>query len=174
MKAVVASIEPVRDEAGHVTEAAEEYARRMRAGPLPGWPAEVLRDWLHPNAGFLNKYACLEFESFHFKLEEWPLSRVPGRDAFDFPEFCDVFAAGFEERVRDGRDWLAAHMLNAGTWNQPVILLRNPAGKHVLANGHPLKQPFHLLDGHRRVSFLVALRQLGKAKPRHKVWVVSK
>ncbi|MBW4472622.1 MAG: hypothetical protein KME45_19950 [Stenomitos rutilans HA7619-LM2] len=163
--------QPFRDSDERVIEDEESYARRMKADVLPDWPKEVLIEWLHRHADFIWKYVYLGFETFSFSNERWPLEKIPSREAFDDEEFCDAFS-NVEERASDPYDWLAQHMLEQGTWNTPIILLQNERGQHTFPGGEPLKRPFHLLEGHRRLSFLNGLRKIGKAFPYHDVWVV--
>jgi GNAT superfamily N-acetyltransferase len=94
------------------------------------------------------------------------------REAFHSERFCDDYSS-VKERAKDPRDWLAVYMMDNGTWNTPIVLLDNSSGKQRFPNGVSMKSPYHLLEGHRRLSFLVGLKKLHKAKPKHKVWVVS-
>lgn len=165
--------QPYRDEHGWVTEAPFEYARRMKLTVLPNWPEEVLIEWLHRHADFIDKYAFLRFETFSFSREPWPLEYIPGRQAFADERFCDSFS-NIEERAKNPYDWLAIYMLREGTWNTPIVFLQNKLGQFRFPYGLPLKHPYHLLEGHRRLSFLNGLRRIGKALPIHDVWVVTK
>ena len=169
----MAKYEPNRDDRGWVSEDPREYALRIRSAMLPNWPDEVLIEWLHRHAGHIDYYAFLGFETFSFEKETWPLERIPGREAFDDESFCDGFV-DIERRATNPHDWLAIYMLEKGTWNTPIVLLRNEAGRFAFPYGRPLKSPYHLLEGHRRLSFLNGLRSIGKASPSHEVWVVTK
>jgi hypothetical protein len=59
------------------------------------------------------------------------------------------------------------------TWNQPIILLDNPNGI-TSPSGIKLKQPYHLLEGHRRLSFLCYLREQDEAKMKHEILLTKK
>jgi hypothetical protein len=83
--------------------------------------------------------------------------------------FCDSFQ-DVEIRARENAyDWLAHYMLREGTWNTPIVLFNNEANQQ-----SSLRTPFHLLEGHRRLSFLQGLIRLKKTLPRHTVWIVSR
>jgi hypothetical protein len=158
--------QPHRDADGRVIEPASEYVLRMQNTFLRDWPAEVLREWLHRHADFMEDYAFLGFEKLHFEKVEWKLNQLPGREAFRDETFCDNFQ-NIEMRAADNQhDWLAHFMLKEGTWNTPIILLENSSSKQ------ELKAPYHLLEGHRRLSFLQGLKRLGKANPAHSLWIV--
>lgn len=162
---------PYLDEYGRVQEPSDDYVRRMQDSVLPRWPEELLREWLHRHHGFLYHYVHLGFETFSFSRETWSLDRVPGREAFREEEFCDNFS-DVALRAENPHDWLAHYMLQHGTWNTPIVLLSNEHGQHRDQYGEPLRRPLHLLEGHRRLSFLVGLRRLGRALPQHEVWLV--
>ena len=163
--------DPYRDKSDWVSEDPQAYASRMQSTLLPHWPTEVLIEWFHRHARDLYRYASLGYERFRFERQTWPLDHIPGREAFDDPKFCDSFI-DIERRAQNRHDWLAHYMLEQGTWNTPIILLNNSADEFAVGN-RPLKAPFHLLEGHRRLSFLNGLRRSGKAKSEHDVWIVT-
>lgn len=164
--------DPYRDSYGWVSENPEAYAQRMQAGLLPHWPTELLIEWLHRHNSSADRYTFLSFEAMHFSRETWPLERIPNRGVFYDPTFCDNFT-DVERRSRTPSDWLAQYMLEHGTWNTPIVLLDNQAGRIEFPNGVLLKTPFHLLEGHRRLSFLNGLRMIGKATATHDIWVAQ-
>ena len=164
--------DPFRDSNGWVSEKADDYAARMQAELLPRWPKEVLIEWLHRHNIHADRYAFLGFENLSFRPEVRPLNEVPGREAFDAPGFYDDFV-NVDLRAENPNDYLAQYMVEHGTWNTPVVLLENPDTLIKFPDGCPMKSPFHLLEGHRRLSFLDGLRQNGKAKPEHHVWIAT-
>ena len=165
--------DPLRDSHGWVSEEPYAYADRMRAGPLPQWPIEILVEWLHRHNREAYRYTFLGFENLSFRPEIWPLGSVPGRDAFAEPTFCDNFVDVFKRAEDNDCDWLANYMVEHGTWNTPVVLLENLDDSIEFPDGSPMKSPFHLLEGHRRLSFLVGLRKIDRAKPEHRVWIAT-
>jgi hypothetical protein len=145
----------------------------MHAGPLPNWPVEPLKEWLYRHANNMEDYAFLGFEAFEFELTTWDVDRFPGREAFRDEGFCDSFQNVEERAAGNKYDWLAHYMLKEGTWNTPIILLDN-RGVPGLLRETTLKTPYHLLEGHRRLSFLHGIKRLGKARPQHPVWIVRR
>lgn len=164
--------QPFRDEHWRVVEAESDYVHRMRAGILSNWPETLLKEWLYRHADCMEDYSFLNLEKLRFTLETWLLEQIPGREAFKDESFCDSFQ-NIEERAKNMYDWLAHYMLQEGTWNTPIVLLDNQDDRYNLLTGVLLKQPYHLLEGHRRLSFLNGLRRLNKARPRHKVWIAK-
>lgn len=167
----LAQFDPHRNVSDWVVEDPNLYAERMQASFLPNWPKEVLIDWLYQHARCLDRYAHLKFERFKFERQRWTLSRIPGREAFDDPGFCDAFE-NIEERAKSSFDWLAKYMIANGTWNAPIILLDNPNSSFRSLTERGIRSPLHLLEGHRRLSFLNGLRRLNMALPEHDVWLV--
>lgn len=157
---------PGRDLHWRVIEDEASYIRRMRERPLANWPEELLKEWLYRHADQMEDYAFLGFENLRFSLETWNLDRIPAREVFREERFCDSFQ-DVEDRARDNPyDWLAHYMLKEGTWNTPIVLFENHSAREI-----GLKSPFHLLEGHRRLSFLQGLKRLSKARPDHQIWV---
>jgi hypothetical protein len=145
----------------------------MRAMLLPGWPIEVLVEWLHRHAGERSPYDFLDFPTLTFDRQTWPLDRIPGREAFGDPGLFD-FYLDVEAYQRKGKNWLADYMCEHGTWNTPIVLLDNSLAKIAYPVETPLRSPYHLLEGHRRLSFLNGLRAIGKAGETHAVWLATK
>ncbi len=161
---------PLRDQDGRVVESPEDYAARMHI-VLPYFPGELLIEWLHRHAASSDDYCFLGYGDLRFTLEEWDLARIPGREAFKDGSFCDSFSSNFDQRAKNSFDWLARYMKKNGTWNTPVVLLGNIEGVFLFPNRVPLRQPYHLIEGHRRLSFLVALRNCGGARKKHQLWI---
>ena len=165
--------QPLRGEHWRIAEAEEDYIARMRAGPLPNWPTEPLKEWLYRHAHDMEDYAFLGFEGFEFELETWDVDRFPGREAFRDEGFCDSFQNVEERAAENQNDWLAHYMLKEGTWNTPIVLMDNRRAPGFL-HEPKLKMPYHLLEGHRRLSFLHGLKRLGLARSQHSVWIVRR
>lgn len=163
--------DPIRGSSGWDIEEKEIYAKRMQEGLLPHWPTEVLIEWFHRHAGCINDYAFLEYGRFRFSKQEWEISEIPGKEAFADPGFYDSFI-DIEERAKSPYNWLAHDMLKHGTWNTPIVLLS--ADDEIVAPSRlPLNRPWHLLEGHKRLSYLNGLRNMGKANSTHCVWLVN-
>ena len=160
--------QPHRDKDWRVNEELSSYVSRMKSGLLPNWPEELLTEWLHRHASNMEDYAFLGFENLQFRLDTWDLEQFPGREAFRDLGFSDSFQNVEVRAEQNEYDWLAHYMLREGTWNTPIVLFDNRN-----AGQARLRTPFHLLEGHRRLSFLRGLKRLGKARPQHAVWLAS-
>lgn len=165
--------EPQKNADGRVIEAVENYVSRMHATHLPHFPEELLVEWLYRHHNSLYTYAFL-FESLRFERQTWKLKDIPGCEAFNDQRFCATFSRTFDYRVRDRFDWLARYMNQKGTWNTPVVLLENSRGDITAPAWVAIRQPYHLMEGHRWLSFLVALRNQGRALDEHAVWLARK
>ena len=151
----------------------EDFERYYaRVGPLlPNFPKSVLEDWLHRHAAFaFEQYGWLDYHSFRFEEETWPIERVAlVRSGVE--DTVNSWALDFHES--DRRDPLALYMTEHGTWPvQPIVLdntseLRDP-------DGLPLAR-LHLLEGHLRLAYLrgLALRNPESVADRHRVWLVT-
>ncbi|MFI5299741.1 MAG: hypothetical protein ACHREM_16770 [Polyangiales bacterium] len=162
----------------HAHEGAKAYAARLRSTLLPSWPEEVLIEWLHRHPNQIGHYSFLDFATFRFRLETWPRDAVPGGEAFGDPiyqrRWLDFGSNLLTERVKRRGDWLARYMCEHGTWNTPIVLLRNDCASAMRPDDTYLGSPFHLLEGHRRLSFLNKLRVENLAGASHQVWVVER
>jgi hypothetical protein len=161
----------IRDQHWRVVEDEALYVSRMRAGPLKHWPEEVLREWLCRHADWIEDYGDLGFELFRFERVTWDVANIPGREAFRDEGFCDSFQDVEVRAAQNPHDWLAHFMLAKGTWNTPIVLLRTAGNQTKAMEG--LRRPYHLLEGHRRLSFLQGLKRLRKAGPTHAIWLVE-
>ncbi len=148
------------------------YAKRVHEELLPNFPEDVLTEWIHRHWGDI-EYSWLGFETLSFDLQDWNTDQIPGREAFRDPTLCDGRSAVIREHKWTNQNWLANYMNEHKTWPHPIVLLHNADGL-VSPSGEELKQPYHLLEGHGRLSYFVALRDLGEAAQQHSVWVVTK
>lgn len=154
-------------------EEEEDYIERMRSF-APSIPEEVAREWFFRHFECLDHYSFLDFSTLRFELQTWSVEQIPGREAFSDPKFCENFSDDFKERVKDPHNWLAHYMEQHGTWNTPIILLHNPDAKFRGNSCYLLRSPWHLLEGHNRLSFFQHLRNIGTTKAHHQVWAVFK
>ena len=118
----------------------------MQSRPLPQWPDEVLREWLHRHWNQMEDYGYLCFERFRFEKVACDLDRIPGREAFRDERFCDSFQNVEVRAAEFSGDWLAHYMMKAGTWNTPIVLLNTPAS--LVIEGEILNQE----PAHRRLE----------------------
>lgn len=160
---------PRRNENGRVIEPECSFVERMRT-VLPNWPPELVREWLYGHQSDLPDYDGLDFERFDFRLESWPLHEMPGVEVFSDPRIFEGYLD-----MDTCHDWLASFMRRNGTWSNPILLFhdRGDLSSQPTFLNQPLRSPFHLLDGQRRLAFLNALRRNRTAQSHHPVWRVS-
>jgi len=170
--------EDERTRAGDGGGSVAAYLSRVRR-ILPRWPEEVLREWLHRHPGD-HRYAFLDYRRFRFSKVTLSDEATPGAEAFydgwraDFGSNLEERAAPLDRRTGLPLDFLAEEMLKRGTWPSPIVVLYNHGGGlHFPRKLEALKRPLHLLEGHRRLSFLIRLRELGRAAPTHELFIVT-
>jgi hypothetical protein len=169
----VAQYLPYLDSSERSIESGKDYVRRMQTTVLPYWPEGPLLEWLYRHYQCIETYEFLGFDTFQFELQNWDLADIPVADAFADPKYFDSLTSSFEHWVTKG-EWLARYMSQNGTWNTPICLLENLNGELAYPWGDKLNQPYHLLEGHRRLSFLNALRSSGNALAKHEIWLIRK
>jgi len=165
--------EPLRDENLNVCESLEDYLIRLRSGVLPNFPEEVLTEWFYRHHDCLHTYSSLDYQTLRFEKQQWQVEHIPGKEVFREGSYGADFAYDFDLNLSQG-NWLARYMNEHGTWNTPIILLANTQGTLVDCFGLELTRPYHLLEGHNRLEYLIVLRDRGKALAHHWVWLVSK
>ena len=136
---------------------------------FPSWPViEELRlvanTAKHAEGQSADQLRRIRPEIFHSPI----IRNDPNWPPFHDARFCDDFQ-NVEQRAEDRYDWLAKYMLEAGTWNTPIVLFENPGT--AFPSDENLNSPYHLLEGHRRLAFLNGLKRLGRALPKHWVWI---
>jgi hypothetical protein len=161
---------PYEDKDCVIVETAQDYAGRMKNSALPNFPEEVLVEWFHRQPCVIEEYAFLDYETLQFERQTWATNALPGRGAFTAGSTFDQLIRVFELRLKN-HNWLAEYMNDHGTWNTPIILIDNSSGSLRFPSGERLKKPYHLLEGHTRLSFFWALRNSGKLRSEHHVWI---
>jgi hypothetical protein len=151
-------------------EAEEKYIYRMKK-LLPCFPDDVLINWFYRHWMNVVDYYPLGFESLRFTLQTWKLDDIPGVEAMRDGSFFGNF--DYLLKSKTARDPVSSMMNNEGKWPCPVIFFQNTTNE-VDYCGEPLKRPWHLLEGHRRLSYLITARERSIAALEHKVWVVTK
>ena len=158
-----------RDE--RLKETQQEYLGRM-ADVVPNIPPDVLEQWLFRHwRGFESNWSWLDLSQVSFRQEVWSTERVFRQ----IDSLCMDLILGLSERLKSNRyvqsSWLGHFMLEEGTWPNPIIVLqntdnlRNPYGK--------ILRPFNLLEGHHRLAYFIAMKQLSHQALQHEhtVWL---
>jgi hypothetical protein len=172
-KSSVFSYLPYENKDGEIIEDRYSNANRMRATVLPNFPEEVLIEWFYRHPNIIEDYCFLGFEKLQFALQVWKLDDLPGREAALSGNISERPVSEFKSRLKQ-KSWVHVDMRENGTWNTPILLMENSANNLISPRGVKFKSPLHLLEGHTRLSCLIALRLLGKANDTHKVWIVRR
>lgn len=156
-------------------EEEQEYIQRVLRD-LPHWPEEVIKSWLWWGKGLPTLFETLDLTRLSFEALDWPNEKIPGVEVFQ-----SGWGNNFEDAKLDldasvenpGSYWLADYMWEHGTWNTGIILFENRDPEQEIRTGYGqlFKQPYQLLEGHNRLTFLNRLIELGKAAPKHKLWI---
>lgn len=162
-------LEPRMDKLTDELEPLRGYCRRVRP-LLPNFPTSVIVQWLYRHYSCVEfQYRWLDFKRLRFEKQRWPTAQIIGS-----------VRAYEEEIVENSRrvmfmhpdhSRLETHMIRWGTWPRPVIVLDKQGVPP--PRGPGLKEPFHLLEGHRRAGYLRALSERNIARPSHQIWLVT-
>ncbi|MDB5243145.1 MAG: hypothetical protein JWP57_3770 [Spirosoma sp.] len=157
-------------------ETSAAYVLRMQENYLPDWPPEVLDSWLYFGHGLPTLFNTLDLTKLSFTKHIWRKEDIPGEEIVGSNwRFKDEMRSIDHYFVNSGKYWIADYMLEHGTWNTGIIILenRNPERQLKTGYGEVLKQPYHLLEGHNRLTILNRLIELGKAADEHEVWIAQ-
>ncbi len=165
----------------------ETFADRVQV-MLPEWPQCVLRQWLYENDRSPNYELSLDtFRRMSFTKTTVALKKLPDCSAMRHTGFQKIADGRYSEahgcaareaatkwpRMRGySRSDLSDFVYLYGTWPAPIILADNTNGTKCFLGGESLKAPFHVLEGHHRLAWLLAMKNQGRAKPHHDVWIV--
>lgn len=173
--AFIRDLIPIGQETPFAKEPESDYLARVKP-LLPSFPADVLLQWFHRHGVDAHgSYDWLNYRALTFTQEIWSTDRVL-KQVRSWPDgdLLDAFAKAFvvDPEIRAG--WLGSCMVDEGSWPVPPIVLRNPDGLCDPA-GTCLGQPFHLLEGHRRVSYFRAMASDPQwtLAPDHSLWLVT-
>ena len=154
-------------------ETEQAFIERMRSSLLPNLPTNVLSQWLYRHREHA-LYSSLGYENLLFEEhpEEWYTEDVPLETCGAF-EAIQSYAAWYDQHVETmNYEWLCKYMTEHGTWPEPIIMLDNRDGIRLEAEaGSEAGRPYHLLEGHRRLGFFLALKRRHALAATHKVWV---
>lgn len=161
-------LRPYVGDSAYDKEPFDEWYTRV-AQAIPGIPRDLAEHWLYENWGGL-PYPYLSMTSLTATHGTLTLSQaldvtVSSRWGAIKPgtAYLDGFVAH--------KEWLAVRMHDTGTWPVPIVVLDNMMGD--TAPGDAEIGPLHLLEGHRRLTFLHGLAAAGKASSAHSVWLVK-
>jgi len=161
----------------HGCESFASYLPRAQT-LVPHFPDSVAEQWLHRHYNdVVSQYGWLGFEDLRFTLDGWTVERILREvRSFEGQDYDSIkhWVRWFRDPKYATDDWLVQSMTSAGTWPQPIITVRNPTDL-ALPNGLPLGKPFHLVEGHHRLGFLMAMADdcPDKLLARHDLWIIE-
>ncbi len=152
-----------------ITEDFKDYCVRIQK-EFPNLPEDIIEQW------FFDHYQ--QIGDF---VKEYPLAKFVCRKEFistaDLP-FDHHYVAeelkkaskarylkGIEDNTILGLGRIYNHIRDHGTWPRPIILLRN---KDKLPQ---YSSPYHLIEGHKRLSVLCIYKDRIKILNEHEAWV---
>lgn len=130
-------------------------------------PENVAEHWVHRHYGG-SPYAFLPLDRLRFERQSWSLAQL---DAVTFGSCWSWNPRDLARLDREQGTPLAAMMIEAGTWPEPIVILDNPGG--LAEPGGPRMGRWHLIEGHKRLTYLRCLAAKGSAHPQHDVWLAS-
>lgn len=134
---------------------------------IPDVPEGVAEQWVHRHFDG-SPYAFLPIEQLRFEQQSWSLEQLA---AVTFGACWSWNPTDVARLDRERATPLATMMLETGTWPAPILVLDNPDG--LLDDTGVRMGRWHLVEGHRRLTYLRCLASRGAARPTHPVWIVS-
>jgi hypothetical protein len=136
---------------------------------LPHVPENVAEQWVHRHFTG-SPYAFLPLPQLRFARQTWSLQQLAEVTFGSHWSWSSADTARLD-RDRDRGMPLATLMHDAGTWPEPIVLLHNPDGLKD-DTGIPMGR-FHIVEGHKRLTYLRCLAARGAPRDRHDVWVAT-
>lgn len=148
----------------------EPYFNRV-SSIAPNIPKTVLFDWFYRHFDSVDyRYSSLNFEKMEFIKEEWSTEDVYRLINTDKNHDLDELGFHLYEQTSNTQRYVIEHR----TWPDPIIVLENKEGQHSTYDG-VLGKPFHLLEGHLRMSYFRRLyKEERDTLPKsHFIWKVT-
>lgn len=158
-------------------ESFESYYSRWPC-ELANVPEDVVRQWVYyHNEIFWEDRIVYEIEKWKFELKKFTNDEI--LEILHYPseiEHMDKNGDILMQQGMPGYD-TAEYMLEYGTFPCPIIVARNAgAYKHIKSIGNEtMLEPYHLVEGHRRLGFVRGMIKHGyeKLKLSHEVWLTT-
>ena len=141
-------------------------------------PKDVVKSWMwFHNEQVVDFSSIYDFKNWNFELRSFDNDEVMEIRHFEYDlKLLDGKSEEFIQGRLNEHD-TARFMFENGTPPCPIIVARD-ASKHIhhqRDEGNFMLEPYHLIEGNRRLAYLRAM--ISKAFPKlrnsHKVWVVS-
>lgn len=160
------------DEANMETVAS--YVKRVR--PLvPNMPECVLEQWLHRHWSCVSgTWSWVGLPALRFVRDLWSTDEIRNQVKSSNEEAVEGWSQQFRSNELFRRSHVGKFMLQHGTWEVPIIVVRNDRGLK-MPNGLPLGEPYSLLEGHHRLAYFRAMYEdrYPTLKHEHAVWVAT-
>lgn len=171
-------IPPRNDPSDFQIESFEDYYARW-PNELAHVPESVVRMWMWEHNDQVIEFfdQCYDIDRWSFRLE-----KLDNKKILEVRHFADEL-----EKLDDIGDRLikgllvgyntAEYMLENGTFPCPIIVVEN-GGQYEHHRSHPgekMLEPYHLIEGNRRLAFVRALNRHNhpNLQDEHDVWVVT-
>ncbi|PNH95720.1 hypothetical protein [Vibrio diazotrophicus] len=163
-----------------------EYVKEPFPDYYARWPEELIHIpenvvktwmWYHNEQVVEFSEENYDFTKWNFRLEKFTNGQILSIQHFsDELEKLDNIGKRFLGNELEGYD-TADYMQEHGTFPCPIIVAEN-AGQHEHHRSFPdekMLEPYHLIEGSRRLAFIRALigSQSPVLKDEHDVWIVS-
>lgn len=147
----------------------EDYYIRNK-NLLPNFPKEVFKEWIYRHYGYLELYACLDFDKFDFTLEEWKNEKIFNEITTIKNKMLDMQGI---QILRKPISYLQKYIHRCKTWPSPIIVLKIENEYYDYEN-NLLTGPYYLLEGHLRLGYFRKLYKLysDKLLVSHQIYVI--
>lgn len=155
----------------------EDYYKRW-PDELKTIPKSIVEHWIHRHWQDFQDWIVLKPHTWKFELCEFDNAEALKVDHFgDWPETFNGWGRELVELEPRSETWLGQYMLENGTFPEPIIVAKN-CGHVVHPKGFKddyMKEPYHLIEGHFRISYLWGMIQANyhSLKGKHQVWLIS-
>ena len=158
-------------------ESFENYFSRMPRS-LSHVPEDLVQSWFwHHNEQAIELSGFYDFTKWQFRLEQFSNEKIMDVRHYDYYlSKLDDKGSEFLKGLMKGYD-TADYMIEHGTFPCAILVAENSGHcvHHQSIDDEMMLEPFHLIEGNRRLGFLRAL--IGVAHPKlqqsHDVWVAD-
>lgn len=159
-------------------ESFESYKERWPSD-LDHIPPDVIKSWAydHNEQVMVLSEDVYDLGKWDFKLADFSNDEIMRIKHFDSEmRHYDHIGKEYLAGRMEGYD-TAEYMLENGTFPSPIIVAHN-AGHHLHHKSFKnefMMEPYHIIEGNRRLAFVRAMIQSGyeKLQGTHKVWLVT-
>lgn len=157
-------------------ESFETYLKKWPKN-LSNIPSSIIEQWCYRhNEVFVKSWQSYSPEKWSFRLETFSNKEILKIEHLD-GELENWEATGINLlKKHHASNWLCNYMLTNGTFPEPIIVAMDGGKlKHPKSlPGEFMKEPYQLIEGHRRLGILRAMlhNEELKVMELHKVWLL--